>query len=217
MKSRGWIIHNKYLLLNFIFIIRMVLSKNGVHMLHNILLALTVLVFSQNIFAQKVGIALGTSQMTVEGLSGEPQSEGGLLGGALFYNKFSDTMMQRIGVLYTQRDFSYTIWDGSTTKVSLSYLQVPLTMGFIFNPNFAFFGGVALNLNVGKSCAIENSSASCTPKGVKSADLSLNLGVNLTFIDDFGLEIFYDKAMGKIMDNTTGASTVGVSLLYLIE
>jgi hypothetical protein len=185
--------------------------------MHKILLSLTVLVFSQSLFAQKVGIALGTSQMNVEVETGvEPQAEGGLLGGALFYNKFGDMMMQRIGVLYAQRDFS-TTYNSVKTNYNLSYLQVPLTVGLILNPNFALFGGVDLNLNVGKACSIANSSASCSPKGVKSADFGLNLGVNLTFMDDFGLEIFYDRALGKIMDGTTGASTVGVTLLYLIE
>ena len=57
----------------------------------------------------------------------------------------------------------------------------------------------------------------CTLSGVKAADFGLNLGINLTFMDNLGLEIFYDRALTKIMTDTTGASTVGVSLLYLIE
>lgn len=186
-------------------------------MLYNILFSLTVLIFSQNVLAQKVGIALGTSQMNVEVDNGaEAQADGGLLGGALFYNKFGDKMMQRIGVLYTQRDFSLT--SGAVkTNYNFSYLQVPMTIGFVLNPNFSFFGGFDLNLNVGKSCSISDVNTTCTPKGVKSADLGLNLGINLTFMDEFGLEVFYDKTFGKIMDNTTGATTIGVTLLYLIE
>ena len=115
-----------------------------------ILILLVVFAFSQNIYAQKVGVALGTAQTNVEVGSGlESQAEGSLLGGALFYNsKSGDVMMQRVGILYSQKDFSLT--NGSLkTNVSLSYLQVPLTLGYVVNPNFAFFGGVELNLNVG--------------------------------------------------------------------
>jgi hypothetical protein len=195
----------------------MISSKEEVSMLHNIFFTLLILVFSQGVFAQKVGIALGTSQTNIETDTGvEAQSEGGLLGGALFYNNFGDTMLQRIGVLYAQKNFSMTS-ASVKNNVNLSYLQVPLTIGFVMNPNFSFFGGVALNLNVGKSCSYGNSSSACTVKGVKSADFGLNFGINLTFMDEFGLEIFYDRTTGKIMDGTTGASTVGVNLLYLIE
>jgi hypothetical protein len=186
-------------------------------MFRNIFATIFVLVFSQNLFAQKVGVALGFSQMSVEADAGiTPQAEGGLLGGALFYNNFSESMMQRIGVLYSQRDFSYKT-GASKTNVSLSYLQVPLSIGLVMNPNFAVFGGLNLNLNVGKSCSYDNSTAPCTLSGVKSADLGLNLGINLTFMDNFGLEAFYEKSLGKVMDNTTGASTLGIALLYLIE
>lgn len=186
-------------------------------MLKNILATLIVFMFTQNLWAQKVGVAAGISQTSVDMESGfTSQPEGGLLGGALFYNNFSESMMQRIGVLYAQKDFS--IKAGTTkTNVSLSYLQVPLSIGFVMNPNFAIFGGIDLNLNVGKSCSYENSSTACSVSGLKSADLGLNLGINLTFMDSFGLEAFYSKGMGKVMDNTTGASTLGIALLYLIE
>lgn len=181
---------------------------------------LLILLPTQSLWAQKMGFVAGFGQLSLDAdavgtTMPTTSSDGGYQFGTLFYSNLNTQLGGRVGVLFTERDFSVSV--GNTkTAVKLSYLQVPLTLTYAFNPNLAVFGGGDLNLNVSKSCTTTGTS-SCTVSGLKSADFGLTAGLTLTFMDSFGAEIFYERPLSRMIDQTSNAAVVGINLLYIIE
>jgi hypothetical protein len=164
---------------------------------------------------------VGLSQVQVEAEStSDVTSNGSFQLGGLFYQPFSEMALLRVGALVGQQNFSSTSTAAPSveTTISLTKLNVPVTMGMMMGERFMLFGGAVLGLTASKSCSITGASTcSVSTLKVAGSDFLLTLGTQFRLTSELAMELTFDKMGGKPFAGTTGGSAINVNFQYIIE
>ncbi len=172
--------------------------------------------FSSSVFAQKAGVTLGLSQVQIEGESGvDVSSNGSYQLGALFYQPMTEMIDVRVGALLEQDNLTVTT-AGVDRTLNLSYINIPLTVGFRFGERFLMFLGPVLHVNAAKSCKASGGCSISSYK-VKGTDMLLSLGGHVQLTDVLGLEVSLDRMSTKPFEGTSGGQSINVNFQYIIE
>jgi len=178
---------------------------------------LLLLGFSGTVFAQKAGVTFGLSQIQIEGASGvDVSSNGSYQLGALFYQPMNELLEVRMGALFGQENLTATSAGSSDTTINLTYINVPLTLGYRFAERFLMFIGPVIKVNAGKSCKATGGCSISSLK-VKGTDMLLSLGGHMQLTEVLGLELSLDRMSGKPFEGTSGGQIINVNFQYLIE
>lgn len=179
---------------------------------------LFVLSLSEIVFAQRAGITLGLSQVSLEGSTGvEITDTQSRQFGALFYQPITDAVEVRMGALVAQQVLELE-QTGQKSTLKLSYINVPLTAGYRIGERFLLFAGPVISVNGSKSCDYSSGAAcSVSQFKVKGTDIQLSLGANFQLTSEFGLELSMDRLGGKPFEGATGGQIVNVNFQYVIE
>lgn len=181
-----------------------------------------VFLFVQPVLAYEVGIIAGIRQTDVElDTSDADTSSGtGLQAGVLGLMEVGNGWNVRAGGIYSTRSFDVKVGD-LKDEVTLTYLDVPLTVMYLVNETFGFFGGLNLGLQVGDDCDQSGSGSGNCDYGDDATGViySLQLGGQFRFVPNMGLELTYDLGMSDVWegDDVTleKASGVAANFLYL--
>lgn len=140
---------------------------------------------------------------------GSTSSQMGLQFGATANIQMKDKLHLRTGMLYTQRNLTI---DGSPdNKVEISYLDIPVTLMYMFEEYAGAFLGVNLALNLDKK------SSQGPVTGLESQMLPIVVGASFKFHPDFGVSIYYESASGKVADGLKDYRAVGANLLITFD
>lgn len=173
--------------------------------------------FSSTVLAQKAGVTLGFTQLQIENESGvDVSSNGSYQFGALFYQPMTELIEVRLGALFEQDNLEISSTMGGDQKLNLSYINVPLTVGFRFAERFLMFFGPVIHVNAAKSCKATGGCSIGSYK-VKGTDMLLSLGGQVQLTDALGLEVSMDRMSAKPFEGTTGGQTINVNFQYIIE
>lgn len=183
------------------------------------LLVMTVLfaVLGTNVWAQRVGLSLGLSQVQIEAdASQDISSQSGGQAGALFYQPFSEMAQFRVGALLNQQSHVFTVGSSETT-LNLTKLNIPMTMGFSVGERFLLFAGPVLGLTVSKTCTTTSGTCSVNSMKVAGTDLLFSLGAQILLTSEWAMDLSFDKLTGKPFEGASGASAINVNFQYIIE
>lgn len=174
-----------------------------------ILIALSVLGISSAAFADNdFGIEAGIRQQSGDAESGaSTTSQNGFQFGGFAHFPIYEKLHIRTGMLYTQRPLEV-----GTVKVSMNYLDVPVTLLYKFEEYAGIYGGVSLGLNLDAK-----SDSGSDPDDVTSPLVPLLFGAFFKFHPNFGVNIYYESASGKVADGLENYRAVGANLMITFD
>jgi len=161
--------------------------------------------------AQEFGVLVGVHQTTADSDTTGVSVDGvfNFKAGLTVGFELAEAAKFRTGLLYNQRHVE-TKSGASKTDVNFAYLDVPALVQYNVNEMFGLFGGlvVAVNVNddVDPAPAVKVDAETLLPL--------LSLGVNLTFQDMIGFDVYYERGMGDIAKGLENYGTFGANFLY---
>jgi hypothetical protein len=121
----------------------------------------------------------------------------------------------RTGALYDTRSFDYKLTgsgrDGQTVGFRYAYIDVPVNAQYNFTPMVGIYGGLIVGIKASDSMNLPNG---MTGGSVKSLYPLANVGVNFTFNDMLGFDLYYESGLGEFADKAKNYSTVGAHFIY---
>lgn len=170
--------------------------------------------------AQDFGLTFGLSGSKASaknsGVSSGDTEFGFRLGGVAAF-PLSDQLKFRTGVLYTQRHFDLKV-DGTDVKATdkFDYIDIPFLAQFNFNENFGVFGGIVAAININDSIDLSGGGGSLTGTAIGTKGLYplIQIGVNGTFDNMYGIEAYYEMGLGDIYDGAKNYSVFGANFIY---
>ncbi|WP_413586090.1 outer membrane beta-barrel protein [Bdellovibrio sp. HCB274] len=123
----------------------------------------------------------------------------------------------RTGLLYTQRPL--TLKTGLTEgKVEMNYVDIPVNIMYKFEDYAGVYLGANLAINMDKKCGLAN----CTVSDVTSPLIPLVIGASFKFSPNFGLNVYFESASGKVATVTGGTElknyrAAGANLLVTFD
>lgn len=151
------------------------------------------------------GLEVGIRQQSGDVDPGSTKSEMGMQFGAYAHFPLSGPLHLRTGMLYTQRPL--TVETTPNTKVSMSYLDIPVALMYKFEEYAGVYAGVSLGMNLDKSA--ENG---VTITDVKSPLMPIILGASFKFAENLGVNIYYENASGEAAKGLKNYRAVGANL-----
>lgn len=196
--------------------------------------AFTALFFSSDVFSQaRIGIkgALNLANINVEGESGNktlfaPQA------GVVVYSNLENPLFIQSGLLYNVKGAKGEAWGDTDAKLSYSFLEIPLNVGFQLpvtdalkiSPYAGAYAGYALSGKVkigGISIDIFDTDLGDLEDeeyDPKRLDFGANLGVGLHFNDRVIISAQYSHGLANLGDDMTKSYTrtfsAGLSFLF---
>lgn len=178
-----------------------------------LVLSLLSLVFISSAHAADTGIELGIRQQSgeVDG-NASAKSQTGFQAGGVAAFQISGPWHVRTGLLYTQRPLVSTL-AGSDTKVSMTYLDIPVAAMYKFEDYAGVFAGVSVAMNLDSSC--DNG---CTKvQDVKSMYVPLILGATFKFAPQLGATLYFETGSGEVARGLKNYRAVGANLLITFD
>lgn len=186
-------------------------------------LALSLLVisglFSSAAFADlNYGLELGVRSQSgdTDVAGGSTDSKTAMQFGIFGIMPISGAWNVRTGLLYTQRPLVETV-SGVENKIDMNYVDIPLNIMYKFEDYAGVYLGVNLAINMDKKCGAAN----CTISDVTSPLIPLTVGASFKFAPNFGLNIYFESAGGKVAKvNTHELSNyraIGANLLLTFD
>ncbi len=181
-----------------------------------------ITLFGLNLSAYEFGLTLGIQTTDLEADFGSTsESADSVIGfavGFLGFVEIDGPLLFRTGGVLTQRNFEFDT-NTLTTEYELLYLDVPATVLYMFNDQFAVFGGLELGLNLSDDCSRSNGT-SCldVDYGVLFA---LDFGAHVRIVPNIAIELSYQSGLTDVgeVENTntefTEYSGINVSGIYL--
>ncbi len=168
--------------------------------------------YSVNVLAAgDFGIEAGVRQQSGDVSVGDTTSQIGFQFGATGSFQINGPLYFRTGMLYTQRPLKVN-GTPTDTKVSMNYLDVPLTVMYKFEDYAGVFAGVIGAFNLDHS--IDNGG---TLRNVKSSIFPITFGATFKFAPQLGATIYYETYSGDVADNFKNYRAVGANLLITFE
>lgn len=173
--------------------------------------ALSLLLAAQLTHAQNFGALIGVHQTTADSKTANTSTDSGFnfKAGLAVSFELEQGSLFRTGVLYNQRHFDIKAGTAKT-KVKFDYIDIPVNYQYNFTDTFGLFGGLVVAANV-------NDSRSPKPSPTIDAEglmPLIDLGVNLTFQNMIGFDVYYERGLGKFADDLQDLSTFGLNFLY---
>jgi hypothetical protein len=176
--------------------------------------AMMVLALGSVAEAQDFGLTAGFSQSTADSkISGI--TTGGVFGfrlGGVVAVPLTETLKFRSGLIYAQRHITTSSGLVKNT-VSMDYLDVPVLAQYNFNETFGIFGGLIAAFNTNHQ-GVQNSLTGQNIQNPTSLIPLLQVGINGTFQDQFGVEAYYERGVGDIYDGAKNYSVFGANFIY---
>jgi hypothetical protein len=178
-----------------------------------VLIALSVLGLSSvsmadTDFGLEVGIRQQSGDSDTAGVSTD--AENGIQFGGFAHFQLVNNLHLRTGMLYTERPL--TVKSGSSeNKVKLTYLDVPLALMYKFEEGAGVYGGVSLAMK------LDASSDGADPADVTSPLIPIIFGAFFKFHPNFGVNIYYEMASGKVADGLENYRAVGANLMVTFD
>lgn len=157
------------------------------------------------------GLEVGVRQQsgTIDSTTASTKSEMGLQFGGTAAIPISGAWNFRTGMLYTQRNLSVeTTAPAVKSKVSMSYLDVPLTIMYKFEDYAGIFAGVIAAMNLDHS--IENGG---NLKDVKSMYTPIVIGATFKFAPQLGGTFYFENGSGEVAQGLKDYKAVGANLV----
>ena len=180
-------------------------------MIKNILLIVAAMTFSAPVLAQEYGALLGVHQTSADSDATNVSVDGvfNFKAGLAVGFELAEFTKFRTGVIYNQRHLETTTV-GNKMDINYDYLDVPALVQYNVNEMFGMFGGLIVGINVNDELK---------PKPSNDVDVEtliplLSVGINLTFQDMIGFDVYYERGMGDISDGLENYSTYGANFLY---
>ena len=174
--------------------------------------------FSTAAFAQDFGLMAGVldSNATVitSGTNSLPSgtSSSGVFGfraGGVMSIPLTDQFLFRSGLIFTQRHVEVTN-SGVNATLDFDYIDIPVLGQFNITENFGVFGGLIAAASVNHSGTAENQ----TVTGTKALYPLIQVGINGTFQNMFGVEAYYEMGLGDISDQVKNFGVFGANFIY---
>ena len=178
-----------------------------------ILIALFVLGFSSasladTDFGVEVGIRQQSGDSDATGTSTD--AENGIQFGGFAHFQIVDNLHLRTGMLYTERPLTTTGISGDN-KVKMTYLDVPVALMYKFEEGAGVYGGVSLAMKLDASADLGD------PEDVTSPLIPIIFGAFFKFHPNFGVNIYYEMASGKVADGLENYRAVGANLMVTFD
>lgn len=178
-------------------------------------LVLSLVLVGSSVFAADAGLEVGIRQQS--GSSSDPnvstKSQMGYQFGGVGAFQISGPVFFRTGLLYTQRPLTYT---NNTTnidsKVTMSYIDVPLTVMYKFEDYAGIFAGVSMAFNLDANCD------NCGKvNGVNSTYVPILIGATFKFAPQLGATLYFESATGDVATGMKNYKAVGANLLISFD
>ena len=181
--------------------------------------SLFALALGASAHAQDFGITAGLSGSNatakVSGQSAGSTQFGFRAGGVASF-PLTDSLKFRTGVMYSQRHFVLSDTAGNSATASFEYIDVPVLAQYNFNDSFGIFGGIIAAINVNNSVNTSNfvGGGTSSATGTNGFYPLVQVGVNGTFDNMYGVEAYYEMGMGSIYDGAKNYSVFGANFIY---
>jgi hypothetical protein len=161
--------------------------------------------------AQDFGALIGVHQTTADSKTANTTTDSGFnfKAGLTVNFELDQGSYFRTGILYNQRHFDTEV-GSAKTKVKFDYIDIPANYQYNFTETFGLFGGLVVAANVGDS----RSPAQSPKIDAEGLVPLIDLGVNLTFQNMIGFDVYYERGLGKFADDLQNFSTFGLNFLY---
>jgi hypothetical protein len=176
--------------------------------------------------AQDYGLTIGVHQTTasIDATDTSSQLGGattGSVSGRLGYDlgltasfELVPSWRFRTGALYDLRPFDYKIPNFGTVGYNFSYIDVPVNVQYNFTPVVGIYGGMIVGIKASDSQNLPSNASSTVGPNMKSLYPFLNAGLNFTFNDLLGFDVYYESGIGSFSDNGKSYSTFGMHFIY---
>ncbi len=137
----------------------------------------------------------------------------GFNAGALGYIKMADMISLRTGVFYSMKNFQMN--DGGTpagdnndppagnskaNEVTLSYVDVPVTLAYSMNKMAHIYGGANVSFKVNYSEETEFTSDIVKDDNLKSFLITGTIGGQFNVMDRVGVDVYAEMGFGSLLD-----------------
>lgn len=179
---------------------------------------------TSNSQAFEMGVIGGiqTTDVKVSDSSLSTSSDVGFRGGVLGFAEITREAYIRTGVAIGQRKFSLQS-EGMRTQGEFLYLEVPVTLLYLFNEHVGFYAGAELGIKLSDS-ARSNDVTSNAAGWINPNSLIFGptIGGHFRFTPDLGMELGYVYGLNTMVEGPSGgnqkiseASGVQVSLMFI--
>jgi hypothetical protein len=184
------------------------------------------LMISSAAMAQDYGLTIGVHETTATANPG-PAGGGAWLDGStgtvssgLGYDlgltasfELVPSVRFRTGLLYDLRPFEYKAnGGGGTVDVNFAYIDIPVNFQYNFTPMIGLYGGMIVGVKASDSANVPNG-VNDSPNAKSLYPLG-NVGVNFTFNDLLGFDLYYEAGFGTFADDFKNYSTFGLHFIY---
>ena len=179
-------------------------------------LVLSLILASSSVFAADAGIEAGIRQQSGDSDSANlsARSQMGFQFGGVGAFQINGPVYFRTGLLYTQRPLVFhDNVSGIDQKISMNYLDVPLTAMYKFEDYAGIFAGVSLAFNLDASC----DTCSTKIQGVKSIYVPILIGATFKFAPQLGATLYFESGSGEVATGLKNYKAVGANLLISFD
>jgi hypothetical protein len=179
-----------------------------------VLIVLSVLGLSSAALADtdyglEVGIRQQSGDATATGVSSDSQN--GIQFGGFAHFQIFEKLHIRTGMLYTQRPLLVKSALGDE-KLMMTYLDIPVALMYKFEEGAGIYGGISLANKLDAT-----SDGAVDPSDVKTPLVPLIFGAFFKFHPNFGVNIYYESASGKVADSLENYRAVGANLMITFD
>jgi hypothetical protein len=114
-------------------------------------------------------------------------------------------------MLYTERPLKATVL-GTDMTIKMTYLDVPVTLLYKFEEGAGVYAGISLSNKLGAS-----TSGGSDPTDVTSPLIPIIFGAFFKFHPNFGVNIYYEMASGKVAEGLENYRAVGANLMVTFD
>jgi hypothetical protein len=191
-------------------------------MFKKILLLAFGLLLGTSAMAQEWGLTVGIHQTAADidkgsGVTGDIDGKLGFDLGALLAFELVPDLRFRTGLLYEQRGFDFKDASGDKSHFNFAYIDVPVNVQYNFTPMVAVFGGGLVGIKASDS--VSAPSGADYNIDMKTLYPLLNVGMNFTFDDMIGFDVYAERGVGefatdKYHDSYKDYTTFGLRFIY---
>lgn len=175
------------------------------------LLSSVVLAASPNVSYSMPAVEFGFkwNSADYDGSTSNKQDIGFQLGASTVFN-LAPTFGLKTGLFYSERPFKADL-SGTETKGKVTYFEVPAFFMFKFEDYAGVYLGPSLAIKLGSEVSPG------TLQDVKSMIVPITFGAQFKFIENFGVNIFFETVPGDLAKSVKNSRAVGANLLFTFD
>jgi len=175
------------------------------------LLASAALAASPNVSYSMPAVEFGFkwNSADLDGVSSNKQDIGFQLGASTVFN-FAPTFGLKTGLFYSERPFKADA-AGTEIKGKVTYFEVPAFFMFKFEDYAGVYVGPSLAIKLGDEVSPG------TLQDVKGMIVPITFGAQFKFVENFGVNIFFETVPGDLAKGVKNSRAVGANLLFTFD